>query len=64
MVKSCNEGRWTSQEHSSFLNGIKLNLKWDQIADMIGTRNSDQCRSHYQKFKQRRVEYPLCRTSL
>ena len=44
-------GRWTEEEHESFMAAIKLFGKcWKQIAKYVGTRNSIQVRSHAQKY--------------
>ncbi|CAG9317216.1 unnamed protein product [Blepharisma stoltei] len=46
-----NTGRWTQREHKAFLLGIKLYGKdWKNISEYIGTRTSDQVRSHAQKY--------------
>lgn len=50
MVKT-NRGRWTSHENFIFNNAIKLNMTWKQVAQLIGTRTAEQCRSHNQKMK-------------
>lgn len=50
MVKT-NKGRWTSEENRIFNNSIKLGLTWKQVAQLIGTRTAEQCRSHNQKMK-------------
>jgi hypothetical protein len=46
-----NSGRWTSEEHEKFVYARNLKMKWEDIAKYIGTRTTDQCRSHYQKIK-------------
>ncbi|ETV87652.1 hypothetical protein H257_01151 [Aphanomyces astaci] len=44
-------GRWTSQEHAAFLEGIKLFGKnWRRVAQVVGTRNAVQTRTHAQKY--------------
>ncbi|KDO31468.1 hypothetical protein SPRG_04083 [Saprolegnia parasitica CBS 223.65] len=44
-------GRWTAQEHASFLEGIKLYGKnWRRVAQVVGTRNAVQTRTHAQKY--------------
>ncbi|OMJ94644.1 hypothetical protein SteCoe_2136 [Stentor coeruleus] len=50
MVKA-NRGRWTPQEISIFNHAVKLNMTWKQVAQLIGTRTAEQCRSHNQKMK-------------
>ena len=43
-------GRWTSLEHKKFLEGLKIYDKdWKKIAELVGTRNNIQCRTHAQK---------------
>ena len=44
-------GHWTAKEHEKFMYGKSMKMKWDEIAKYIGTRTSHQCRSHYQKIK-------------
>ncbi|OQR98434.1 hypothetical protein ACHHYP_08663 [Achlya hypogyna] len=44
-------GRWTAQEHASFLEGIKLYGKnWRRVAQVVGSRNAVQTRTHAQKY--------------
>ncbi|OQS04433.1 hypothetical protein THRCLA_03330 [Thraustotheca clavata] len=44
-------GRWTAQEHAAFLEGIKLYGKnWRRVAQVVGTRNAVQTRTHAQKY--------------
>ncbi|KAG9413150.1 hypothetical protein AC1031_016171 [Aphanomyces cochlioides] len=44
-------GRWTAQEHAAFLEGIKLFGKnWRRVAQVVGTRNAVQTRTHAQKY--------------
>lgn len=51
---SRNSGRWTSEEHALFLNGVELYGKcWKRIADFIPTRTIVQVRTHAQKHFQR-----------
>ena len=52
-----NSGRWTVEEHEKFVHARSLKMKWDDIAKYIGTRNTDQCRSHYQKIKDKSSNY-------
>jgi SHAQKYF class myb-like DNA-binding protein len=45
------EGRWTKEEHSSFLEGLKLYGKsWRDIQTLVKTRTPDQIRTHAQKY--------------
>ena len=47
-------GRWTEQEHGTFLEGLQLHGKqWKTIATMIGTRTVVQVRTHAQKYFQK-----------
>jgi SHAQKYF class myb-like DNA-binding protein len=47
-------GRWTEEEHGTFLQGLKLHGKqWKTIATMIGTRTVVQVRTHAQKYFQK-----------
>lgn len=48
-----NSGRWTDEEHEKFIYAKSMKMKWDEIAKYIGTRTADQCRSHFQKIKDR-----------
>jgi len=49
-----NTGRWTSEEHNMFLEGLKLHGKgWKAIAQMIKTRTVVQIRTHAQKYFQK-----------
>jgi SHAQKYF class myb-like DNA-binding protein len=44
-------GRWTPQEHQSFLEGLKVfGREWKKVAARIPTRTSAQIRSHAQKY--------------
>lgn len=46
-----NGGRWTEQEHQSFLAGLRLyGREWKKVASKIKTRSSAQIRSHAQKY--------------
>ena len=47
-------GRWTSEEHSLFLQGLQLyNKQWKQIAELVKTRTVVQIRTHAQKYFQK-----------
>lgn len=47
-------GRWTSEEHNLFLQGLKLyNKQWKLIADLVKTRTVVQIRTHAQKYFQK-----------
>lgn len=44
-------GRWTSEEHLSFLEGIRLYGKdWRRVAQVVKTRSAVQTRTHAQKY--------------
>ncbi len=47
-------GRWTDEEHTRFLDGLKLyknsERKWQMIGKLISTRSLAQIRSHAQKY--------------
>jgi len=47
-----NTGRWSHEEHSKFLEGMKLygNKNWTCIADVVKTRTVVQVRTHAQKY--------------
>jgi SHAQKYF class myb-like DNA-binding protein len=47
------KGRWTCQEHATFLHGMVLHgREWKRVAQDIPTRTPTQVRSHAQKFFQ------------
>ena len=44
-------GRWTAEEHSAFLVGLRAyGREWKKVAQQIKTRTSAQIRSHAQKY--------------
>jgi len=44
-------GRWTKEEHLSFLESIRLYGKdWRKIEEHVGSRTCSQIRSHAQKY--------------
>ncbi|RLN14940.1 hypothetical protein BBJ28_00000902 [Nothophytophthora sp. Chile5] len=44
-------GRWTSEEHAAFLEGIRLYGKdWRRVAQVVRTRSAVQTRTHAQKY--------------
>lgn len=44
-------GRWTSEEHAAFLEGIRLYGKdWRRVAQVVMTRSAVQTRTHAQKY--------------
>jgi SHAQKYF class myb-like DNA-binding protein len=51
------QGRWTKEEHTAFLDGLKLHgREWKKIASMIPTRTVVQIRTHAQKFFQKQAK--------
>ena len=49
--KKPNAGRWTDEEHERFLQAIRdYGKDWSMVEGTIGTRSSNQIRSHAQKF--------------
>ena len=52
--KSCEQGRWTREEHELFLQGMAIFGKnWKQVQQLIKTRTAAQIRSHAQKYFQK-----------
>ena len=46
-----NEGRWDTSEHMRFIEAINIyGNEWKEVQKYIGTRSSNQVRSHAQKF--------------
>ena len=46
-----NEGRWDPEEHKRFIEAInKFGNEWKEVQKYVGTRSSNQVRSHAQKF--------------
>ena len=46
-----NEGRWKLDEHMRFIEGLKnLGNQWRKIKKYVGTRSTNQVRSHAQKY--------------
>jgi SHAQKYF class myb-like DNA-binding protein len=51
-TKCENLGRWSTREHSIFIEGLrKFGRNWKLISTYIGSRSADQVRSHAQKFE-------------
>mmetsp|Transcript_20709 Transcript_20709/g.34174 ORF Transcript_20709/g.34174 Transcript_20709/m.34174 type:complete len:471 (-) Transcript_20709:82-1494(-) len=49
-----NTGRWTKEEHETFLDGLNLYGKeWKKIAGMVSSRTVVQIRTHAQKYFQK-----------
>lgn len=49
--KGANEGRWNDDEHFRFIEAIdKYGNNWKEVQKYVGTRSSNQVRSHAQKF--------------
>uniref|UniRef100_A0A7S3JMI8 Uncharacterized protein n=1 Tax=Euplotes harpa TaxID=151035 RepID=A0A7S3JMI8_9SPIT len=45
-----NTGRWSTEEHTKFLEAIQIyGRDWKKVQDYVGTRTSTQARSHAQK---------------
>ena len=60
-----NIGRWTSKEHSLFVEGLKkFGRSWKKISKYIESRNPDQVRSHAQKFDIKVKTKPMTATFL
>lgn len=54
LSQSTTNGRWTTEEHDRFIEGLKKYGKnWNMVSAFVGTRKSDQTRSHAQKFLKR-----------
>ena len=54
-----NDGRWSKEEHDSFLEGLVLyGTKWKNLYKLIKTRSLNQIRSHSQKFF---IKMKLCK---
>ena len=56
-----NTGRWTSEEHDFFLEGLRnYGKEWKKIAELIQTRTVVQIRTHAQKYFQKVAKARLC----
>lgn len=48
LASSNAKGQWTESEDERLWNGVrKHGTRWTQVAVDVGTRNSDQCSSHW-----------------
>ena len=46
-----NEGRWSTEEHTKFIEGlVEFGKNWKDVQKYVGTRTTAQARSHAQKF--------------
>jgi SHAQKYF class myb-like DNA-binding protein len=53
-LSGVNEGRWTDEEHTAFLDGVaRYGRSWKDIAILVRTRTTEQIRTHAQKYFQR-----------
>ncbi|GMH63892.1 hypothetical protein TrRE_jg11122, partial [Triparma retinervis] len=53
-TSSSSTGRWTTEEHRLFLQGLELHGKgWKKIASLIQSRTVVQIRTHAQKYFQK-----------
>eukprot|EP01041_Mallomonas_annulata_P009139 gene9139-18940_t len=58
--KGVNSGRWTKEEHDTFLLGLGLyGRDWKKVATAIKTRTPSQIRSHAQKYFQKLSRSPM-----
>ena len=49
--ENINEGRWNNNEHMRFIEAISIfGNDWKEVQQYVGTRSSNQVRSHAQKF--------------
>lgn len=59
-AKGSNTGRWTKEEHETFLLGLSLyGRDWKKVATAIKTRTPSQIRSHAQKYFQKLSRSPI-----
>ena len=51
LSNEANEGRWSNEEHTKFIEAIvKYGKNWKSVQKYVGTRTTAQARSHAQKF--------------
>jgi len=62
--KNGNSGRWTKEEHDTFVLGLGLyGRDWKKVATAIKTRTPSQIRSHAQKYFQKLSRSPIVNDS-
>ena len=57
-----NEGRWSTEEHTKFIEGlVEFGKNWKDVQKYVGTRTTAQARSHAQKFflKLKMIKNPI-----
>ena len=53
-----NSGRWTTEEHNLFLEGLRIHGKnWDKICVHVKSRDATHCRAHGQKFFAKLIKF-------
>lgn len=54
-VARMRQGRWTASEHHRFVKGVRVygQGRWSAISKIVGTRTTEQTRSHGQKHEMR-----------
>lgn len=57
-----NEGRWSTEEHTKFIEGlVEFGKNWKDVQKYVGSRTTAQARSHAQKFflKLKMIKNPI-----